>query len=407
MVSSYMNEITHLTTLRDTEAQHARLTLENFYTMEGSALQGTMIGGALNPRLSVELNASASDDDIEELVADAVASSPVNGLLTNELGSQFTLYHNGEAVPVGRVEPLAASPQPDPGDQFERAELAEVSVAPDLMVRLRPASQVQGLPGGVNSSLQESQSRTLHVRATCVEGDDGVKNIVENLISPIGSEFGFRSNEVPPFGGAVLAPDAVTYLSAGIGFCFMTQFGRYARITRKQLDEYRIVQDTHFYPGDGKQLGRMDAVETHVYLVSPEDVEFSRRTLDMGEQTCFLHATCRTQLGIEVKCRPGGRRRPIPTRCADRPRRHPTPSLDLLRDETQLPQPSRDILVVNESGELTPLPEPAYASHLARFVNPRTPSRSASTVGRIHVSLPGSTPGAPRTGPGHRARPQC
>jgi len=301
MVSSYMNEITHLTALRDTEAQHARLTLENFYTMEGSALQGTMIGGALNPRLSVELNASASDDDIEELVADAVASSPVNGLLTNELGSQFTLYHNGEAVPVGRVEPLAASPQPDPGDQFERAELAEVSVAPDLMVRLRPASQVQGLPGGVNSSLQESQSRTLHVRATCVEGDDGVKNIVENLISPIGSEFGFRSDEVPPFGGAVLAPDAVTYLSAGIGFCFMTQFGRYARITRKQLDEYRIVQDTHFYPGDGKQLGRMDAVETHVYLVSPEDVEFSRRTLDMGEQTCFLHATCRTQLGIEVK----------------------------------------------------------------------------------------------------------
>jgi hypothetical protein len=42
-------------------------------------------------------------------------------------------------------------------------------------------------------------------------------------------------------------------------------------------------------------------VETHVYLATPEEEEFSRTTLDMGEQTCFLHATCRTDLGIDVE----------------------------------------------------------------------------------------------------------
>jgi hypothetical protein len=89
-------------------------------------------------------------------------------------------------------------------------------------------------------------------------------------------------------------------MSAGIGFCFMTQFGRYASITRKRLDAYRIAQDTHFYPGEEGSPGRMDPVETHVYLDTPESVEFAQRTLDMGEQTCFLHATCRDRLGIGV-----------------------------------------------------------------------------------------------------------
>ncbi|MBW3667426.1 MAG: OsmC family peroxiredoxin, partial [Actinobacteria bacterium] len=83
-----------------------------------------------------------------------------------------------------------------------------------------------------------------------------------------------------------------------------TQFGRYARITKKRLEEYRIVQDTHFTPGvagGSSDPGRAEPVETHVFLVTPEGEEFSRKTLDMGEQTCFLHATCRTDLGLELE----------------------------------------------------------------------------------------------------------
>jgi hypothetical protein len=42
-------------------------------------------------------------------------------------------------------------------------------------------------------------------------------------------------------------------------------------------------------------------VETHVYLVTPEGEEFARKTLDMGERTCFLHATCRTDLDLALE----------------------------------------------------------------------------------------------------------
>ena len=42
-------------------------------------------------------------------------------------------------------------------------------------------------------------------------------------------------------------------------------------------------------------------METHVYLDSPEDSDFARKALDMGERTCFLHALCRTDLKTKVR----------------------------------------------------------------------------------------------------------
>lgn len=304
MVASYVNEITAHAADGGMDLQDLRLTLDTFYSMEGSALKGTMVGGAASPRLVAEIAADADDDTVAGLVRDAVDSSPATGLLRGVLTSRFNLSHNGEEISVGEVAALDTPIHPDPGELFDRVEIAEDEVAEDLMFRLKPADQVEGVPGGAGSSLQESQSRKLHLRAVCTIRDDGVKEIVENLFAPLGSEFRFLSDEAPEFGGSGLAPDAATYLSAGLAFCFMTQFGRYARITKKQLNEYRIVQDTHFTPGltgGSKAPGRAEAVETHVFLVTPEGEGFSRKTLDMGEQTCFLHATCRTDLGVDLE----------------------------------------------------------------------------------------------------------
>jgi organic hydroperoxide reductase OsmC/OhrA len=300
MVSSYTNEITKHAGAGGLDIDEIELTLANHYSMEGSALQGTMLGGAMSPELAVDIAADASSADLEQLVREAVASSPVNGLLRGENHSLFTLSWNGERIPVGEVQALDRGSHSDPNALFDKAEVAEVAVADDLMVKVKPAEELAGVPGGVNSSLQDSQSRTLHVQARCRVREDGVKAVQENLFRPIGSEFTFLSDEAPEAGGKGLAPDAATYLAAGIGFCFMTQFGRYASITKKRLDEYRIVQDTHFSAGDAGGRGSADPVETHVYLVTPEGADFARTALDMAERTCFLHATCRTDLSPQV-----------------------------------------------------------------------------------------------------------
>ncbi|MBT6032618.1 MAG: OsmC family peroxiredoxin, partial [Kordiimonadaceae bacterium] len=101
------------------------------------------------------------------------------------------------------------------------------------------------------------------------------------------------------------APNAISYISAGIGFCYMTQLGRYAKIAKKDMSSYTITQDTHFSKGGASggtgKPGTADPVETHVYIDSEQDDDFARTVVDMGEQTCFLHAFCRTDLKAKIK----------------------------------------------------------------------------------------------------------
>ncbi len=303
MAASYTNELQALAADRGIDLGDLRVTLDLFYSMEGSALQGTMIGGATTPELAVEVRTDADAGAIEQLVADAVAAAPGTGLLRGVLNSRFNLARNGEQIAVGRVAPLDAPLEEDPGRRFDDVTVGDTA-ADELMVKLEEAEEIEGVAGGVASSLQESQKRTLHVRAVCTIRDDGVKEIVEYLYKPIGSRFRFLSDEAPERGGSGLAPDAASYIAAGVAFCFMTQIGRYASITRKPIEEYRVVQDLYLSSG-GTAAAIADPVETHVYLDTDEDDEFARTTLDMGEQTCFLHATCRTDLDVATRVTSG------------------------------------------------------------------------------------------------------
>lgn len=292
MVASYANVVTAAARTADVETTGLQLTLDNYYTMQGSAIRGTMTGGALPPRLQVYL----PDAPIEfsEIVSAAVDEAPIASLMRGENKSEFTLTVNGALEPVGRVSQSANASVPVPIESFTAATPSEPrSLKLPVIERLIPAEEIEGIPGGKGSSLEEKQDRTLHVRGVCTIREDGVKEIIQNLYSPIGSEFRFLSDEAPEFGGRCRAPDAATYMSAGIAFCFMTQFGRYAAIVRKDLGSYSIVQDTHF-------TEKGDPVETHVHLETSEGADFGRTALDMSEQTCFLHAFCRTDLATEL-----------------------------------------------------------------------------------------------------------
>jgi hypothetical protein len=288
-----------------------------------------MTGGALAPELHAEIDTDADDATLQRLVAEAIDASPINGLMRGQHTSLFTLSHNGHEISVDKVTALGAAAAPDPGDRFPMIRGAEAcgdADGGDLAIRkLTQGERIEGVAHGVGSSLKDSQSRQLHVRGTCTLRADGVKEIEQVLFKPIGSTFRFLSDEAPSagdprFGGqrpgaqrlgrSGLAPDAATYISAGIGFCFMTQFGRFAEIKKKPIDAYRIVQDTHFSFGGASGgpgvagtgvAGTADSVETHVFLTTEQDDTFARTALDMGEQTCFLHAFCRTDLKTRLR----------------------------------------------------------------------------------------------------------
>ncbi|MEO6827496.1 MAG: OsmC family protein [Microbacteriaceae bacterium] len=303
LVAAYTDELLTLARGRGIELLDLTVTLHSYYTMEGSALRGTMVGGALPPVLEVEAETTLDEDALATLVADAVRAAPVNGLLRAPLESLFTLTTNGAELSPDRVARLADSVPTDPGALFEKLEVAEVPSEP-LVTMLVPADKVEG-DGGVSSSFAETQSRTLHVWGECRIREDGTKEIVQRLLNPKGSSFRFLSDELPANGGKGLAPDAASYVAAGIAFCFMTQIGRYARITHKDLADYRLVQDLRISRGssaDGANgHGSAEPVETHLFLETSEGEDFARQVLDMSEQTCFLHALLRTPLEPQVR----------------------------------------------------------------------------------------------------------
>ena len=292
--------------LRGLAINDIRLIQDNYYTMKGSALKGTMVGGAKNVDLTAQISSDAPREDLNKLLLDATAASPLNGLMRGSKESLFTLSHNGREIETDRALPIGRPAEPDPGDHFDEARPAPGEWSA-LMRRGGMTPKAEHSVTLANDSLSDRQDRLLHVRAICTLTEDGVKQIEQQLFNPHGSIFYFLCDEAPENGGKGLAPDAASYISAGIGFCFMTQFGRYAKIVKKDLKNYRIVQDSHFSLGGASggtgEAGKADPVETHVYLDTSEHDDFARQALDMSEQTCFLHAFCKADLKTRVSIR--------------------------------------------------------------------------------------------------------
>jgi uncharacterized OsmC-like protein len=296
MVSSTMTELLALAEQRRIAIDHIELVQDNYYTMQGSALRGTMTGGARDVDLEARIASPVDPETLRVLVRDAVAASPLNGLMRGEKESQFTLTHQGRQVAPDKARQVPGAVPADPGALADGA----VPLTDTAIVRKGGLSPLTAeATSSQGSSLAEEQDRVLHVRGRCTVRPDGIKQVEQSLFNPHGSMFTFLCDEQGR------APDAVSYMAAGIGFCFMTQLGRYAKIAKKHLAAYNVVQDIHFSPGGASggtgQAGRADPVETHVYLDSEESPDFARAALDMGEQTCFLHAFCRTDLKARVR----------------------------------------------------------------------------------------------------------
>ena len=86
MASCYMNELLAVAVQRGIDIGDLTLVQDNRYTMEGSALQGTMTGGALPVELEVCIESRADAAAVHDLVATAVSSAPVAGLLRAGVG---------------------------------------------------------------------------------------------------------------------------------------------------------------------------------------------------------------------------------------------------------------------------------------------------------------------------------
>jgi len=288
MAFSFVDELLKHARAAGVTVNQVQLTQDNYYTMEGSALRGDMIGGALPVEMSVEIEADVDEETVRRLATQAEKTSPAQRYLTHKLTNTFALNHNGQVTSVVDVAPSPKEPQPEPTPRFAAARpLPDDTYAPNIITKLEAAEAVFGVEGGAGSSLQATQKRTLHVRGVCTLCDDGLKEVTVQLFKPLGSTFRFLGDDTD----RERAPSSLAYLAAGVGFCFMTQIGRYASITKQDLKAYSIVQDTVYQISEESAVA--EPVDTHTFLRSGETDETAQKTLAMSERTCFLHAAMR------------------------------------------------------------------------------------------------------------------
>lgn len=299
MAASLASALVALAKQRNIVIEKLRLVQDARYTMEGSALKKTMTGSALPVETEVSIKSDAPKADIQKLVFHALAASPADAIMRTELENCFKTMRNGQDIGVAKATLSTSPAASDPKNLFDQVVPANCDIIAENIIEKQQ---------GVNTSADKKntspighavqQKRVVQVRAVLGLRDDGLKTIQTQCIQPSGgSIFNFLSDDSVAFGGHGRAPTGLDYISAGISFCFMTQLGRYASIVKQDLQSYGIVQDTRFsLPGGSTKLDRpatAESVDTHVFLTSDADDEANRLLVDMGEQTCYLHACYR------------------------------------------------------------------------------------------------------------------
>jgi len=274
------------------------LEIDTFYRMEGSAIRGTMTAHARAPVMRLRGPAGLNTDRLHGLLLEALLASPVGALWREAHHSRFSVRLNGESL-FGEAAEMRMSDVPaDPAALLaDLRPQTRVEHAVPLIVKSRAAEKLFGVEGGAGSSLAAEQTRGLHVRAILKPRADGLARVRTQLFKPIGSIFTFQGRFTEE-ASEETAPDGLTYLAAGIAFCFLTQLGRYAQIVKLPLAHSALTQDMAFRLAD-PQTGYPAAsgpIVTDVVLAGDLDGAAARRLVRMGAQTCFLHAASATPL---------------------------------------------------------------------------------------------------------------
>ncbi|XHC00302.1 OsmC family protein [Nitratireductor sp. ac15] len=303
MVASYLNEIHALADIRKIEIDDIEVIQDNFYSMNGSFAKGTMKASAHDIELKAKISSRHDSDTLRSLILDSIASSPLNGLMRGAKESLFRLCHNGSEIDIPGSKKI--SDPLLPAFEEDSFDILDGNWEGVIEHTRQPSPIMNDTTTFAGGALTETQNRMLHLRVYAKRQPDGIVKIRQHVYNPHGSVFHFTSDEEGR------APSAAALISAGIGFCFMTQLGRYSAMIKKPLKSYQIIQDFHFSRGGatGKtgKAGEAAPLETHVHIRSDETDAFAQSMLEVAEQTCFLHAFCRTPLKAKLTISPLGK----------------------------------------------------------------------------------------------------
>ena len=187
MASSIAAGVLALARERGTELSDLRIVLDNRYSMEGSAIRGTMNAGALPVELSVSGHVAGQNPNLNSLVFAELAKSPVDALMRDNLVDTFSIVRNSQPIPTGAVEESANPTPDDPVGLFSKHRYVEHRQAlTDAVLKLETTESVFDADHGAGAAMKNIQKRQLHIRSILAVRDDGLREVKVQIFKPIG-----------------------------------------------------------------------------------------------------------------------------------------------------------------------------------------------------------------------------
>ena len=273
-------------------AEDISVSVDNHYGLSGSILRGTMEGTGQNPDVTVTIASDAlSAQEKSGLILEAVSGVLAGYLMKSVFISEFSLIANGASVSLDLPHwdlNIAADALPTAALQTTGSDASYVT-----KIAMRPDDPNFVAKGG--SGLDTVQNRIITVSANAKAGADGVTTLEAGIARPNASVYSFlgAADAGAPDGGA---PSSACLIAAGIGFCFMTQLGRYAEAKKRPVHDYRMIQSFDI-PLPGADGSQTPIIGTKLFLNLDEpDEDFARDLAHSAKRTCFLHSTLQTSL---------------------------------------------------------------------------------------------------------------
>ena len=294
-----INRIVHIAKARLIQLDFLHLELDNLYSFSGSFFKGTGQGSADGVEVRIKITSKSDSNTIRTLINDAVQASPVFAALNTPLMNTFAIYVNGKRRNVVGIHSSTTQDKQDPFKKYTKlpSPLQNNFDQIDLITKIPFVSseEVQTMP---------SESARTGLR---VKGHSELNNTKTGVISettlerPVGSKFGFKTDE---FSTLSTAPSGLSYLCAGIAFCYMTQLLRYSEYLKYKISDIRMVQFNPFHlQGSASQNNLKafaDPVDTHLFLNGEEADDVMQNLLTMGAKTCYLHAALSAQVTPKI-----------------------------------------------------------------------------------------------------------
>ena len=279
------------------------MEVSNFYYMTGSFVKGDATGHAEPPLIEISITANTSAKKINKIILDALTASPFIYGYKNELHSRFSLFINGTQKTLSNLPNCPIDAAEDPFMIYRTSPTPQENCKLMVNIIKKTGDKLEGeitkAPTGTATKIIRNIYGESH-------SDTKLSTVIADTVLglPGMTRFEIGSDE-----GGNTGPSGLSHLCAGISFCFLTQLHRYIEHQKFSISGMRLTQTIDFNVSEeaGVQIGKMGAVDTHLYMNGEASEEEYERLLELSARSCYLHATLATPLEPKLEVQLNGK----------------------------------------------------------------------------------------------------